>query len=420
MALFLAWGEMARRTYLSGAEEVDLLSAVDPSTVREPPRERRAETSAFLAKPIAPLLRWPGGKSSELDRIRAHIPPTVRNYFEPFIGGGAVFLAIDNRIPAYLNDISEELVEFYAEISDGADDLCRILLSIDGLWKSIETIVEDGAHRIITAYLAFASGRNRTFGPSVEVLFGRFREEWEGFFATFIGIRTEPLWPRIVASASDKALRIRKIEATNGQFSESDIVNNIAGAVKSAIYCHIRGLYNRDDRPMFGRSLRSALFFFVREYCYAAMFRYNSSGKFNVPYGGISYNRKFMTEKLGHFQSKSVIGKFSAAQIERMDFADFFARHRPKSGDFVFVDPPYDSDFSEYGNSRFDHDDHRRLAQFLLGTPANWMLVIKPSELVLDLYGGKGLTILAANKTYVWTIKERNQREVIHLMITNY
>src|ERR1700739_346199 len=172
---------MARRTYLTGAEEVDLLSALAPSTEREPPKKRHEETSAFLQKPIAPLLRWPGGKSAELDRIRVHRPHTVRNYFEPFIGGGAVFLAIDNRIPAYLNDISEELVDFYAEICNGATDLCRILQSIDDLWKSIEAIVEDKAHRIVTAYRAFASGRNRTFGHSVEVLFGQFREKWEGF-----------------------------------------------------------------------------------------------------------------------------------------------------------------------------------------------------------------------------------------------
>ena len=66
-----------------------------------------------------------------------------------------------------------------------------------------------------------------------------------------------------------------------------------------------------------------------------------------------------------------------------------------------------DSDFSEYWNSRFGPEDHARLAEFLLATPANWMLVIKPTELMLKLYGDKGLTILAADKTYVWTIKER-------------
>ena len=103
-----------------------------------------------------------------------------------------------------------------------------------------------------------------------------------------------------------------------------------------------------------------------------------------------------------------------------MDFADFFLKRRPESGDFIFVDPPYDSEFSEYGNGRFGHDYHRILAQFLLETPANWMLVIKSTKFMLDLYADKGLTIRAASKKYVWTIKERNVRDAIHLMITNY
>jgi DNA adenine methylase len=413
-------GKMVRRTYLSGAEQLDLLSVPDLLAEGGPPGERLAVNPVLRAKPIAPLLRWPGGKSEELDRIRAHMPHSVRNYFEPFIGGGAVFLAIDDRVPAYLNDISEELVDFYSEVAIGAADLCDILEKIDDLWKSIEVAVEGEAHRVVTAYLAFASCRNAALVLPAEDLFGEFREKWEGLLALSIDIGIERLWPRIVESVSNKASRMRKIETEKGRFSERDIVDNIRGAIKSAIYCHIRSLYNRGDRHLFKSPLRAALFSFIREYSYAGMFRYNSSGKFNVPYGGISYNRKFMTEKLGHFKSKSVVRKFSEARIERMDFADFFAKRLPERGDFIFLDPPYDSEFSEYGNSRFGHEDHRRLAQVLLATPANWMLIIKSTELILDLYRDKGLTIREASKKYMWTIKERNVRDAIHLMITNY
>jgi DNA adenine methylase len=416
----MARATMARRTYLSGAEQGDLLTTTDTSAEGRPPLEWPAETSVLRVKPIAPLLRWPGGKSGELNRIRAHMPRTVRNYFEPFIGGGAVFLALDGRVPAYLNDISKELVDFYAEVAIGAADLCRILQKIDDLWKYIESAVEGEASQIVTAYLAFASGLNATFDQLVEGLFRQFREKWADLPAFSIDIGVERLWPEIVESVSNKAFRMRKVEAEKGRFSNQDIVDNISGAIKSSIYCHIRRLYNGNDRSRFERPLRSAVFFFIREYSYAAMFRYNSSGEFNVPYGGISYNRKFMSQKLGHFESEAVIGKFSRARIEQMDFADFFLKRRPESGDFIFVDPPYDSEFSEYGNGQFCHDDHKRLAQFLLETPANWMLVIKSTKFMLDLYADKGLTIRAANKKYVWTIKERNVRDAIHLMITNY
>lgn len=37
---------------------------------------------------------------------------------------------------------------------------------------------------------------------------------------------------------------------------------------------------------------QAANFYFIREYCYGSMFRYNSKGEFNIPYGGMSYNKK--------------------------------------------------------------------------------------------------------------------------------
>jgi hypothetical protein len=46
--------------------------------------------------------------------------------------------------------------------------------------------------------------------------------------------------------------------------------------------------------------------------------------------------------------------------------------------------------------------------------------VIKSTELILELYAGRGLIIRAADKKYQWTIKERNVRDTVHLMISNY
>src|SRR5215813_9215874 len=53
--------------------------------------------SADLA-PIKPFIRWAGGKSRLLPRILPHVPVSIENYYEPFLGGGAVFLACAARI----------------------------------------------------------------------------------------------------------------------------------------------------------------------------------------------------------------------------------------------------------------------------------------------------------------------------------
>lgn len=59
-----------------------------------------------------PFIRWVGGKTRLLPRILPHVPKDIRNYFEPFLGGGAVFLATKPRIggKAYLADLNDHLV----------------------------------------------------------------------------------------------------------------------------------------------------------------------------------------------------------------------------------------------------------------------------------------------------------------------
>jgi DNA adenine methylase len=413
-------GRVARRTNLSGTEQVDLLSALAPSIKGGSASEYVAEGPVLRAAPLSPLLKWPGGKSAELELIKMHMPKVMRRYIEPFLGGGAVFLGVNDGIPAYLNDASEELIDFYLEISLGATTLCDILRRFDDLWKSIEIAVDDNADSTIASYSAFVNSAGSSFAHHVKKTFGPYQEKWQTLLGLAADINTDRLWVEIVASVSSKAARMRKIEAEKGGLSRLDIIGNIEGAVKAAVYYHIRWLYNNMKKMDFDRPLRSSLFFFIREYTYAAMFRYNSSGDFNVPYGGMSYNRKYMAKKLRHLGAPAVTRKFSAAHIERSDFLDYLSRHRPAEGDFIFLDPPYDSDFSDYGKSIFARGDQQRLAQFLLETPAKWMLVIKSTEFILSLYQHKGLYIRAADKKYMWTIKERNIRDTVHLMVTNY
>ena len=302
----------------------------------------------------------------------------------------------------------------------GATQLCDILQRFDDLWRSIEVAVDGKADSMFASYSTFVANAQPSFAPHIEGIFGPCKNKWRALLALAADAHTDRLWPEIISSVSSKASRMRKFELEKGRLSKTDVVGNIEGAVRAALYYHVRWLYNQMGKLRFGRPFRSALFFFIREYTYAAMFRYNSSGEFNVPYGGMSYNRKYLTKKLLQLKAPAITKKFAAAQIERLDFLNFLAKHRPESDDFIFVDPPYDSDFSEYGKNTFDRQDQQRLADFLLVTPAKWMLVIKSTDFILSLYDDKGLHIRAADKKYMWTIKERNVRDTVHLMVTNY
>lgn len=81
------------------------------------------------SKLVKPFIRWAGGKSRLLPRILPHVPSDIKDYYEPFLGGGAVFLACASRISGhvYLADLNEHLVAAWVAMRDRQLELCGLL-----------------------------------------------------------------------------------------------------------------------------------------------------------------------------------------------------------------------------------------------------------------------------------------------------
>ncbi len=79
--------------------------------------------------PIKPFIRWVGGKSRLLPRILPHVPDNIRNYYEPFLGGGAVFFACVSRVSgrSHLADLNEHLVAAWVAMRDHQVELRPLL-----------------------------------------------------------------------------------------------------------------------------------------------------------------------------------------------------------------------------------------------------------------------------------------------------
>src|SRR5260370_1653194 len=69
-----------------------------------------------MKEPIS-LLKWPGGKRALLKHILALVPSTFNRYYEPFVGGGALFFAL-RPTQAVLADKNIELIDYYKQVRD--------------------------------------------------------------------------------------------------------------------------------------------------------------------------------------------------------------------------------------------------------------------------------------------------------------
>lgn len=78
-----------------------------------------------------PFVKWAGGKTQLLDRLDKLIPITFNRYFEPFLGGGALFFYLSTvknlRFTAYLSDVNQELINAYRIVKSSIEELIDIL-----------------------------------------------------------------------------------------------------------------------------------------------------------------------------------------------------------------------------------------------------------------------------------------------------
>lgn len=332
----------------------------------------------FLEEKLHPLLKWPGGKENELNYLRKNhdcFPKAIENFYEPFVGGGACFFAINAR-QSFINDKCEELISIYQLIKNQDQRFFQIINDLTDEWKRIHEFI---------------------FSHKELVEWYENKED-----------------DKILSLSPHRAIKLKLRHMRKLSFPAKDVRDNIECALKSGIYTYMRNVYNKKVLPDYKQA---AYYYFLRDYCFSAMFRYNPRGEFNVAYGGISYNDKMPNRNMAYWQSERLVKHLNSAVICNMDFEEFLLKHPPQENDFIFLDPPYDTQFSTYNQSAFTVDDQKRLANYLNECKANWLMLIKETDLILDLY--KQHDIIRFDKKYIANFKTRNERDVKHLLISS-
>lgn len=357
---------------------------------------------------MKPIIKWPGGKSGEFQYIKNLIPDYDR-YVEPFFGGGAIMFELLPK-KAIINDLSSLLMDFYRLVKEQNPLFRELLYLYDDTFKSLSICVDDNIEEIVSVY---ESGYAPAIDELVKTVLSHAKTDKR------LMLDDNSYYRNIKKMVADKFRRTKKNNEKEA-FCADDLRENLKTGFLSGYYMYFREVYNDIAlaRISVGREYRAANFYFIREYCYGSMFRYNSAGEFNIPYGGISYNRKNFAQKIDALFSSDISSLFSRTDIHATDFERFMEEAKLTERDFVFLDPPYDTEFSSYDARSFDKNDQARLAAALRRIKAKFILIIKNTDFIYDLYKDN-FNIASFDKNYTYNVRARNNQRAQHLIISN-
>lgn len=277
-----------------------------------------AEGSNAPAK-ARPFLKWAGGKKQLLPELIARLPKRFHKYYEPMVGGGALFFHLAPKL-SYLADTNAELINAYLVVKGAIDPL----------------IVDLKRH-----------------------------------------LHTEQYY-----------YQMRNVDRLAEYSSWSDVQ-------------------------------RASRLIFLNKTCYNGLFRVNSKGLFNTPFGRYT-NPRIVNEANLHLCHRalrnSTISSCSFEEIAKYVKAD----------DFVYFDPPYlpinqTSSFTSYCAEGFNFDMQQGLRDFcsyLDRKKVKFMLSNSHSPTTLELYRGFKIETVKAKRAI--NSKAEKRGDVFEIIVTNY
>lgn len=273
-------------------------------------------TTPLQAKPF---IKWAGGKTQIVQEILQLAPKHFNRYFEPFLGGGAVFFALNPK-QAFLSDLSEELINCYKVVRDLTPELANELSNY----------------------------------PNTEEFYYQLREQdKEPGFATFSDLK------------------------------------------------------------------KAARFIYLNKTCFNGLYRVNSKGHFNVPFGRYKNPQLFKLENLLACSQALQGMELTSGGYEEV-------LNRASTDDFVYLDPPYSplsetSSFTSYTADGFSNSKQAELKNFcdaLNEKGVKFLLSNSYTTFILGLYKKYDVQTIKAKRAINSSSKGRGA--INEVLIKNY
>lgn len=271
-----------------------------------------------------PFVKWAGGKRQIIDKLKQYVPDEFNTYYEPFVGGGALFFELSPK-NAVINDSNEELINVFRCIKDE-----------EKLTKMCNELNHHEANHSEEYYY-----------------------------------------------------KIRNIDRDKNKFNRlSD--------------------YKRAARTIY-----------LNKACFNGLYRVNSKGEFNVPFGKKLKVNTYEGQNIGIIHAYL---NFNNIKILSIDFEE--AVKDAKEGDFIYFDPPYDSDtstFNSYTEDGFSKDEQIRLSNVFKNLSDRGCYVMLSNHntvLINELYKDFYIHKITAKRNINSNGKKRGKVEEV--IITNY
>ncbi|MGA7123972.1 MAG: DNA adenine methylase [Polyangiaceae bacterium] len=171
-----------------------------------------------------PFLKWAGGKRQLLPSLLQRAPANPGRYFEPFVGGGALFFALRPK-KAVLADVNERLIRTYKGVRKSVDEVIRLLRDYphdpEFFYRFREKNIDDGTDAEVAAWFVYLNrtGFNGLYrvnrGNRFNVPFGRYANPT---------ICDEPALRACSAALADADLRVQDFEAVVEKAKAGDFV----------------------------------------------------------------------------------------------------------------------------------------------------------------------------------------------------
>ncbi len=184
-------------------------------------------------------------------------------------------------------------------------------------------------------------------------------------------------------------------------------------------FLELRNADRQENYKYWSDVQRASRFIYLNKTCFNGLYRVNSKGQFNVPFGDYK-NPNFLDEK--NLRACSQV--LAAARLAQADFEEIV--ESAEEGDFVYFDPPYvplseSSSFTSYSKEGFGLQEQERLASCfssLSERGVQCMLSNSDTSIVRELYGGFRIEQVFAPRAI--NSKATKRGAIAELIIRNY